>query len=209
MQVVKNGLLPAGGTAPIMLVNQTDEQLVARMMAGETDALETVYDRYAPGVMGLALRIVGDRAAAEDLVQETFWRVWKHCAAFRRERGTFAGWLFAIARNAAIDRLRRSQNVRTVPLDPEGEGRFPFDLPDPDADVPESAFLAIQRRRVRAALGQLPEEQGRVIELAYLQGLTRQEIAERLRVPLGTVHTRARLALQKLRTLLADAGFED
>ncbi len=209
MQVVKDGLTAARGTAPGMVVNQPDEQLVARMMAGDTDALETVYDRYAPAVMGLALRIVGERAVAEDLVQETFWRVWKNCRAFRRDRGAFSGWLFAIARNAAIDRLRRSKNLQTVRLETEGEGRFPFDLPDPDADVPESARLAMQRRSVRTALVQLPEEQGRVIEMAYLQGLTRQEIAERLRIPLGTVHTRARLALQKLRTLLADVGFEE
>lgn len=207
MQAVKDGL--AYGTVPVMVVNQPDEQLVARMIAGETAALETLYDRYAPSVMGFVLRIVGDRAAAEDLVQETFWRAWNHGAAFRRERGTFSAWLFAIARNAAIDRLRRNRKVQTVPLEPDGEDRPAFDLPDPDADVPESAFAAIRRRRVRTALGQLPEEQGRVIELAYLHGLTRQEIAERLRIPLGTVHTRARLALQKLRTLLADAGFED
>jgi RNA polymerase sigma-70 factor (ECF subfamily) len=209
MHYVNGGPPAASVTAPGMRLEQTDEQLVARMAAGDTDALERLYDRYSPAVMGLALRILGDRPAAEDVVQETFWRLWKHGSGYQRERGAFAGWLFAIARNAAVDRLRRSGKLRTVPLDPAGEGGAPFDLPDPEADVPESAFLSLQRRRVRTALGQLPEEQSRVIELAYLQGLTRQEIAERLRVPLGTVHTRARLALQKLRSLLADAGFED
>ena len=115
MQAVNNGL--AYEAVPVMVIDLSDEQLVARMLAGDTAALETLYDRYAPAVMGLTLRIVADRPAAEDLVQETFWRAWKHAAAFRRERGAFSAWLFTIARNAAIDRLRRSRNLRTVPLD--------------------------------------------------------------------------------------------
>jgi len=186
----------------------TDEQLLAQAASGEALALEVLYDRYAPAVMGLALKMLADRAAAEDVVQETFWRVWRSAGSFRSQRGTAAAWLFGIARNFIIDVCRR-RRVRPQPvLDDEAAQRIEG-APDPDADVAESARLAIRHAQVRAALSALPAAQRRVIELAYFGGMTRQEIAAATGEPLGTIHTRARLALQKLREALQAQGFED
>jgi len=191
-------------------IGKTDEQLVAQIVAGNTAALEVLYDQYAPAVMGLALRIVQEQAAAEDVVQETFWRVWKNGAGFRRERGTFSSWLFAIARNIAIDRWRRMKHYLVTSLDRNDDDEHPLENhPDPVTNVAESAFDTIMHRQVRAAIQLLPKEQSQVINMAFFQGLSRQEIAEALQSPLGTVHTRARLALQKLRGLLTEIGFED
>ncbi|NJN44635.1 MAG: sigma-70 family RNA polymerase sigma factor [Anaerolineae bacterium] len=185
--------------------NLQDEQLVAQMVSGNTFALEIVYDRYAPSVMGFVLRIVQDHAVAEDVVQETFWRIWKGCTGFRKERGTFSSWMYAIARNTAIDRWRGMKDNPSLSLDQEvGGSSLRETQPDPDEDVAEAVFDTFRHRQVRAAIQALPEEQSEVIELAFFKGLTRQEIAEAMQTPLGTVHTRARLALQKLRMILVD-----
>ena len=186
----------------------SDEQLVAQAAGGDAPALEILYDRYAPAVMGLALKMMGDRAAAEEVVQETFWRVWRNADSFRAERGSVAGWLFGIARNLTIDMCRR-RSIRPQPALTAEEERRVERAPDPNVDVAQAAWTAIKRRQVRAALAELPPPQRRVIELAYFGGLTRQEIAEATGEPLGTIHTRARLALQKLRETLKAQGFED
>ncbi len=191
-------------------VQETDESLMAHLVAGNTSALETLYDRYAPAVMGVALRIVQDQTSAEEVVQETFWRVWKNAKGFQQERGQFSGWMFAIARNIAIDRLRKMKSQPKISLDNRNDDEIPLEnLPDPGTNVAESAFDTIKHQQVRSALQQLPKEQSQVIRMAFFQGLSRQEIAEALQAPLGTVHTRARLALQKLRILLGEKGFED
>ncbi|HKZ86070.1 MAG TPA: sigma-70 family RNA polymerase sigma factor [Anaerolineae bacterium] len=199
---------PGSGAAAMGQVDVTDESLLARAAAGDASALEALYDRYAPVVMGLALKMIGDRAAAEEIVQETFWRVWRNADAFRAQRGTATSWLFGIARNLIIDLCRR-RKVRPQPAQSEDEARRVESAADPDSDVPESAWTSIKRRQVRAAMAQLPAAQRRVIELAYFGGMTRQEIAQAIGEPLGTVHTRARLALQKLRESLQAQGFED
>ena len=186
----------------------TDEQLAARTARGDAAAFEVLYDRYAPTVMGLALRIVADRALAEEVVQETFWRVWQNAATFQIQRGAFAGWLLGITRNLAIDACRRRSVRPQAWLDQADESPIER-VPDQSADVPEAAWNAIKHRQVYAALGDLPPDQRRVIELAYFGGLTRQEIAAKTGEPLGTIHTRARLALKKLRAALLAQGFED
>src|SRR3974377_670207 len=183
----------------------TDEQLVARTMRGDVAAFEVLYDRYAPTVMGLALRIVADRALAEEVVQETFWRVWRNAASFQGQRGAFAGWLLGIARNLAIDFCRR-RGVRPQVLFSDADESPIERVPDQSADVAESAWTAIKNQQVYAALGDLPPEQRRAIGLCYFGGLTRQEIAARTGEPLGTIHTRARLALKKLRAALLAQG---
>jgi RNA polymerase sigma-70 factor (ECF subfamily) len=167
-----------------------------------------LYDRYAPAVMGLALKMLGDRALAEEVVQETFWRVWRNADSFRAQRGSFPAWLFGIARNLTIDMCRR-RKVRPQPARDDAEEQKIDRAPDPDVDVAESAWTAIKHTQVRTAMDVLPPAQRRVIELAYFGGLTRQEIAEATGEPLGTIHTRARLALQKLRETLQAQGFED
>jgi RNA polymerase sigma-70 factor (ECF subfamily) len=185
-----------------------DEQLMTRAANGDTAALETLYDRYASAVMGLALKIMGDRAIAEEVVQETFWRAWRNAGSFHAGRGPFPGWLFGIARNLSIDLWRRRKN-RPLPAYETGDEQQIDLIPDPETDVAESAWVLVKHQRVRAALSALPPAQRQVIELAYFRGLTRQEIAKSLGEPLGTIHTRARLALQKLRESLQAQGFDD
>jgi RNA polymerase sigma-70 factor (ECF subfamily) len=191
------------------VTNLADEQLLANAAQGDTASFETLYDRYAPAVLGVALRITGDRPLAEEAVQETFWRVWRGAASFQTQRGTFTGWLFGIARNLAIDLCRR-RRVRPQPMSsPDPDDEAIERAPDPDMDVAESAFTAIKHQHVHAAMMALPLEQRRVIELAYFGGLTHQEIAAVTDEPLGTIHTRARLALRRLRETLQAQGIED
>ena len=176
-----------------------DERLVTRVAAGDRRAFEALYERYAATVFGLALKMLGDREVAEDAVQEIFWRVWRRLGSFDRSRA-FAPWLFGIAHNYCIDELRR-RKVRPQQVYEDDDHPILSDIPD-DTDVGETAILAEQRQVVRTALEQLPEEQRQALLLAYFGGLTQQEIAAQLGNPLGTVKTRMRLGLQKLRALL-------
>jgi RNA polymerase sigma-70 factor (ECF subfamily) len=153
--------------------------------------------------MGLALKMLGDYSAAEDVVQETFWRVWRRAETFDIGRGAVLGWLFGITRNLCIDRLRQG---RSDPSLDTIESRIPAaDQPGPD----EPVWTALQHSQVRDAVLTLPADQRTVIELAYFRGLTRQQIAQSEGVPLGTIHSRARLALRKLRESLQDSGYLD
>lgn len=189
------------------LAQLSDEILVAQVARGESIALETLYDRYASTVMGISLRIIGDQALAEDIVQESFWRVWKHAASFQPQLGSFTGWLFRITRNLAIDmyRQRHSRPPSFDTLATEAE----FDqIPDPGANVAEQAQSSLKYQQVRKALASLPLMQKQVIEMAYLFGMTRQEIAAATGESLGTIHTRARLGLKKLRLALEKQEFE-
>ncbi|MGH2592608.1 MAG: RNA polymerase sigma factor, partial [Anaerolineae bacterium] len=167
----------------------SDEQLMRRAAAGDAGALEALYERYAPAVMGLALKLMGDRAAAEEVVQETFWRVWHNADSFRPQRGAFPGWLFGIARNLSVDFFRR-RKARPQPALDDAEQQRIDRIPAPDSDVAEAAWIAIRRTQVLAALSVLPAAQRTVIEMAYFRGMTRQEIAEATGEPLGTIHTR-------------------
>jgi RNA polymerase sigma-70 factor, ECF subfamily len=185
-----------------------DESLVTQVARGNSAALEVLYDRYASRVLGISLKILGDQALAEDILQETFWRVWQSAATFQPQLGPFAGWLFRIARNLAIDAYRR-RNVRPQAfMGANGADPILDATSDPDMDVAEQAQLKLQSQRVRKALDLLPGVQRQVIEMAYFYGMTRQEIAEATGEALGTIHTRARLALQKLRGELEREEFE-
>jgi RNA polymerase sigma-70 factor (ECF subfamily) len=180
-----------------------DAELMARVAQRNRDALESLYDRHAGVALGLAVKILGERATGEEIVQEAFWRVWQRAATFDHRRGDFSGWLLSIVYHLAIDELRRrrGQPPRAV-LDANSEQTF---LAQAGAtDVTERAWSNVEHAQVREAVTRLPEPQRAVIELAYFEGLTRQEIAARLNEPLGTIHTRARLALAKLRDSLAN-----
>jgi RNA polymerase sigma-70 factor (ECF subfamily) len=177
----------------------SDEMLIARVARGDRTALETLYDRHAGIVLGICIKITGERATAEDVLQETFWRVWQNASTYQTQRGSFTGWLFRIARNLAIDVYRRDRSrpqtvTETGEVDPILE-----QMADEDINVAEQTQSNLDAQQVRNAMKNLPREQRRVIELAYFYGMTRQEIANTTREPLGTVHTRARLGLQKLR----------
>lgn len=188
------------------LSGMSDEELMARVTARDSAAFEHLYDRHAPAVLGIVARIVGDRAEAEEILQETFWRVWNQAATFDVEKGQFRAWLFSIARRQALDLLRR-RNVRPQAARDENEERQFEQAAAPD-NVGEAAEQAIATEQMRGAMTHLPQEQLQVLELAYFGGLTRQEIARTTGLPLGTVHTRARLGLQHLRSLLG-AGKND
>ena len=186
----------------------SDEILIARVASGDTGALEILYDQHAAAVLGVSFRIIGDRLVAEDVLQETFWRVWQSAVTYEAQRGSFTSWLFRIARNLAIDAYRR-QSVRPQAIAEMTDSDPILDqLPDPNMDVSEQAQANLKAQTVRNALATLPREQRQVIELAYFYGMTRQEIAERTGEALGTIHTRARLGLQKLREELERLEFE-
>lgn len=186
-------------------MNLADEQLMAKVVAGDSAALETLYDRYAASLMGVVLRIVKERTVAEEIVQETFWRVWDKADSFAADRGKFSTWMYSIGRRLAIDYTRR-QKIRPQAARSEAEEEIMLREPDGESNVVETAVLHFEQERVRSALTVLSPEQFEVIELAYFKGLTRQEIAQATDTPLGTVHTRARLGLQKLRSALEGAG---
>jgi RNA polymerase sigma-70 factor (ECF subfamily) len=201
----RNRLRAPNETVPERL---SDEILVTRVAGGSSEALEALYDRYAPTVLGICLKVVGERPLAEDILQETFWRVWKSAETYRSERGSFTSWLFRIARNLAIDSYRR-RNVRPQALQTEDDSdQLLEEMPDPDMDVASQAQSILRNRQVRKALASLPPVQRQVIEMAYFYGMTRQEIAEATGEALGTIHTRARLGLQKLREELDREEFE-
>ena len=193
---------------PLTSTGLSDEVLAAQVAKDNSAALEALYDRHGSTVLGLAFKIVDDRAAAEDILQETFWRVWKSADTFQPQRGSFTSWLFRIARNLTIDVYRR-RNVRphVVPDSEEGASRLD-QMPDPDMDVASQAQSAMEDELVHSAVKSLSSVQRQVIEMAYFYGMTRQEIAEATGEALGTIHTRARLALQKLREELERQKFE-
>lgn len=179
----------------------TDEEIVARLRAGESWAMSILYDRYARLVFSLAFKILGDRGAAEEAVQEVFVKVWKRSREYNPARGKFSSWLTGIAHNHAIDELRRRRIRPSAAQD--GGDALEAVIDDGPAPI-EVAMASAERGRIVEALKAIPPEQRRAIELAYFEGLTQQEISDRLSEPLGTVKTRVRLGMQKLKALLEE-----
>lgn len=182
-----------------------DAQLVAGLAAGDESALAALYDRHGALMYALAFRILKDHEDAEEAVMTAFTQAWRGARAWSGERGTVSSWLVVLTRSRALDRLRS----RTRRLQAESRAAIEIDgpataQPPADAAVTESD----DRSKVRSALGELPDAQRRCIELAYFEGLSQSEIAERLAEPLGTVKTRIRLAMVKLRDLLRPVAKE-
>lgn len=174
-----------------------DRELLARLRRGDRSAMAELYDQYGRLVFSLALRILHDQNAAEETVQQVFVKIWRRAASYDAERARLSAWVAQIAHNQAIDELRK-RRVR-----PPTDGEDSLDLILDASPTPhELAVQSIERHRILRALEQIPREQRLVIELAYYGGLTHQEIAEKLSEPLGTVKTRMRRGIQKLRQLL-------
>ena len=167
-----------------------DAALVAAIAAGDRDALARLYDSYSPLLFGLAKRILGNVAAAEDLIHDVFLEVWLHAAEYSPERGSVPAWLTVRARSRALDRLgKSSRDARAVE-------RASNERPEATAAV---APASVDGARVRQAAQTLPEELVAVLELAYFEGLSSSEIAARLQTPIGTVKSRMARALALLR----------
>jgi RNA polymerase sigma-70 factor (ECF subfamily) len=197
-----NPLRPAagGGDSVERLRVLADEELMQLVYRSNPDAFEVIYDRHADTAFALALRICSQRALAEDVVQESFLSLWRSQARYDRGRGSVRTWLLGIVHNRAIDALRRRAVRERGIVDEEG-------LEERVAS-PERTDLEFARReearQVRDALGQLPGDQSRVIELAYFGGLTHVQIASMLDMPVGTIKGRMRLGLSKMRIALGD-----
>ena len=168
--------------------------------ARDPDALEVVYDRHGGAAYSLAYRIVGERAAAEDVVQEAFISIWRSGARYDRARGSVRSWMLGVVRNRAIDLLRSKTGRARLDFDDDTilEQRVAGERTEEEAMERETAD------EVRGAIGELPRDQSKVIELAYFGGFSHSEIAEMLSVPLGTVKGRMRLGLEKMRSELAE-----
>ena len=170
----------------------SDTELLVRVADRDRVAFELLYHRYVRSVFGLALRRLRDRQRAEDAVQETFTAVWRSAASYRPERGPAAPWLYAVARNAIVDRMRaRLEPVAELPETASGEPG-----PPERAEAAEAAWL------VHRALEDVPTKEREVLELAYWSGMSQSEVADYLNIPLGTVKTRTRSALARLAELL-------
>ncbi len=172
--------------------DETDADLLVRVAERDREAFELLYARYVRPIFGLALRRLRDRQRAEDAVQETFTAIWRSAASYRPERGPAAPWVYAVARNAIVDRLRaRVEPASDVPEMVSAE-------PGP-SERAEASFVAW---RVHRALEELPEKEREVVELAYWSEMSQSEVADYLNIPLGTVKTRTRSALSRLAGLL-------
>jgi RNA polymerase sigma-70 factor (ECF subfamily) len=164
---------------------------MARVRDRDVAAFESIYDSYHRLVYGIALKMLQDAMAAEDLTQAVFFKVWSAPDAFAG--GNFGAWIARVARNRALDRLR----TRAL----RAEGEMPLDVPL-DESLHDTVFATIDGERVRTALASLPDEQRQPIELGFFGGITHEEIARRTATPLGTVKTRIRAGLRKLRSAL-------
>ena len=181
---------------------QSDAHLLAEIASGSTRALGELYDAHARVVFGLAKRILAKAEDAEEVVQDVFAQVWRDAKKYEQSRATVAGWLVMLTRTRAIDKLR-ARKARPD-LDQANDPVPILQVALSKALTPEAlAVTNAEAARVGAALGRLPDEQRAFIDLAYFEGLSQSEIAERTRTPLGTVKTRMRTALHTLRAALS------
>lgn len=177
----------------------SDEDLLTRIRERDLSALDELYERHSKQAFGLAYRMLTNRETAEEVVQDAFLSVWRQAETYRPGMGRLRPWLLSIVHHRAIDRIRRvSERTPTASLDeawmkPSGSDTF------------GDAYRTLQREQIRRALAQLPGEQRAAIDLAYFNGSTFVEIAELMDVPVGTVKSRVRLGLEKLKVLLGEA----
>ncbi len=180
----------------------TDQTLILLITRTQPEALSALYDRYSRLVFSLALNIVGDHATAEEITLDVFTRVWEKAGTYRVEQAKVNTWLTSITRHHAIDVLRR-RKIRPEQHSVSWAEVSPAAIPN-GLHPEEITALSMQRARVRAAVAELPPEQQQALALAYFKGYTHRQVADELGQPLGTVKTRIRLGLQKLRQILQD-----
>jgi len=173
--------------------HEDDAALIARIRAGDQSAMAGLYDRYSGVVYGVALRVLASTTAAEDVVQEVFLQLWRKPQAFDADRGRLAPWLAVIARNRAIDHLRKRPQEDDIDEVPISTG----------VDLEDDAARTLAVEKVRSVLAQLPQEQRRVLEMAFFEGMTHTEIAGKTGEPLGTIKTRIRTGLLAVRKAFA------
>jgi len=174
-------------------MNEADDMgLLTRIQSGDQEAMAALFDRYGTMVYSVAFRVLRDAGEAEDVMQEIFVQVWKNPGAFVSGRGSLGGWLVVVARNRSIDMIRRRRPTEPVEL---------FALPS-STNLAREAERNALLEKVRGVMGSLPDEQRRSVELAFFEGLSHSEIAEKTGDPLGTVKTRIRLALTTIRKAL-------
>ena len=183
----------------------TDEQLLESIGRGDASSLEGIYERYVRQCFGLALRMLGEPAHCEEVVQEVFLKVWTQPHSYSSQKGKFASWLLSMVHHRCIDELRRRSRTE-VALDDPATGSYLTTEPDPQLQPVDQIWVKEQQTAVRAALSQIPQNQRQVLELAYFMGLSHSQIATKLDQPLGTVKTRIRLGMQSLRQLLEPYG---
>jgi len=200
MRAMFKPLRSGGDSSAAGLSVLADEELMQLVYRGQPAAFEVIYDRHADAAFSLAYRMCAQRALAEDVVQEAFLSLWRSGSRYDRSRGSVRTWVLGVVHNRAIDALRR----RTV----RDRGRISEEGIEERVAAPERTDVEFARRdearEVRDALEQLPDEQSRVIELAYFGGLTHVEIASMLDTPVGTIKGRMRLGLSKMRMALGD-----
>ncbi len=192
-------LMPLQDPEEAGLRDLADELLIDLIVQREEAALGALYDRYAALVYAIALRVTGDRQTAEEVMQDVFQNIWQTAGGFRQQTGVAAGWIIGIARHRAIDAMRskreRGRHREVTGVDVSA-------LPPVISGIEGDVEQRVLREAVQAALAELPPAQRQAIEMAYYGGLTQTEIAERLGEPLGTIKTRLRLGLMKLRDVL-------
>jgi RNA polymerase sigma-70 factor (ECF subfamily) len=184
-----------------MSSSATSAVLLPAVAQGNVSAFEELYDRYAPTVYGLLLRILANPDDAQEVLQETFVKAWTSAKMFDAVRGSEVAWLISIARSRGIDRLR-SRRTRVEREDEAGREQSIFSAFIERATGADDAIQSEERQAVRGALAELPEPQRIALELAYFEGLSQTEIATRLRQPLGTIKTRMQLGMKKMRERL-------
>lgn len=177
-----------------------DKDLISGIRDRDRMALEALHARYSGAVYGLAMRMLRDAGAAEEVAQDTFFNIWRRAGSYAAQRGSVTAWLFGIARNRAIDELRKRR--RAADRFQNGVDLANKPAETRDSDPAEYAALMHESRRVREALDELRPEQRQVVALAYFAGMTHTQISKELGQPLGTVKTRMRLAIKKLRRAL-------
>lgn len=181
----------------------SDADLIRMVSEGDARALEVLYDRYSRVIHSFSLRIVGDPQVAEEVLQEVFFRAWRQGSKFQSTRGSLITWLLSITHNLAIDEVRK-RNRRPQRIDTAEPELLLAMLQDESQDVEQEVWISTLRDSIKKALLDLPAAQRKVIEMAYFEGLTQREIAEQLEEPLGTVKTRMRLGILKLRERLGE-----